>query len=32
MDIKIRVEKLDFVLPPKDGVHLKERFRDALRD
>jgi len=28
--IKVRAEKLDFVLPPKDGVHLKNRFRQAL--
>lgn len=28
--IKVRAEKLDFVLPPKDGVHLKNRFRSAL--
>jgi len=28
--IKVRAEKLDFVLPPKDGVHLKNRFRKAL--
>ena len=28
--IKVRAEKCDFVLPPKDGVHLKERFRSAL--
>ncbi len=28
--IKVRAEKLDFVLPPKDGVHLKDRFRSAL--
>ena len=28
--IKVRAEKLDFVLPPKDGVHLKDRFRQAL--
>ncbi len=28
--IKIRAEKLDFALPPKDGVHLKNRFRKAL--
>ncbi len=28
--IKVRAEKLDFVLPPKDGVHLKNRFRHAL--
>ncbi|NQU58215.1 MAG: aldehyde dehydrogenase [Rhodospirillales bacterium] len=28
--IKVRAEKLEFVLPPKDGVHLKNRFRQAL--
>jgi len=28
--VKVRAEKLDFVLPPKDGVHLKNRFRRAL--
>ncbi|MBC8270234.1 MAG: aldehyde dehydrogenase [Rhodospirillaceae bacterium] len=28
--IKVRAEKLDFVLPPKDGEHLKDRFRRAL--
>jgi thiamine pyrophosphate-dependent acetolactate synthase large subunit-like protein len=28
--IKVRAEKLDFVLPPKDGVFLKNRFRRAL--
>ncbi len=28
--IKVRAEKLDFVLPPKDGVHLKNRFRRVL--
>ncbi len=28
--IKVRAEKLDFVLPPKDGVFLKTRFRRAL--
>lgn len=28
--IKVRAEKLDFVLPPKDGVYLKTRFRQAL--
>jgi thiamine pyrophosphate-dependent acetolactate synthase large subunit-like protein len=28
--IKVRAEKLEFVLPPKDGVLLKSRFRDAL--
>jgi len=29
-DVKVRAEDLAFVLPPKDGVHLKERFRRAL--
>ncbi|MBT4934196.1 MAG: aldehyde dehydrogenase [Rhodospirillaceae bacterium] len=28
--IKVRAEKLDFVLPPNDGEHLKDRFRLAL--
>ena len=28
--IKVRAEKLDFVLPSKDGVHLKNRFRANL--
>lgn len=28
--IKVRAEELDFVLPSKDGVHLKNRFRQAL--
>jgi thiamine pyrophosphate-dependent acetolactate synthase large subunit-like protein len=28
--IKVRAEKLNFVLPPKDGVHLKNRFRSTL--
>lgn len=28
--IKVRAEKLDFALPPKDGVFLKTRFRRAL--
>jgi thiamine pyrophosphate-dependent acetolactate synthase large subunit-like protein len=28
--IKVRAESLDFVLPPKDGVFLKDRFRRAL--
>ena len=28
--VKVRAKKLDFVLPPKDGVHLKNRFRRAL--
>lgn len=29
-NIKVRAEKLPLVLPPKDGVHLKQRFRLAL--
>jgi thiamine pyrophosphate-dependent acetolactate synthase large subunit-like protein len=29
-DIKVRAENLDFVLPPKDGTVLKDRFRKAL--
>jgi thiamine pyrophosphate-dependent acetolactate synthase large subunit-like protein len=28
--IKVRAEPLPFVLPPKDGAHLKDRFRQAL--
>lgn len=28
--IKVRAEPLDFVLPSKDGVHLKNRFRQSL--
>lgn len=28
--IKVKAEPLDFVLPSKDGVHLKNRFRQAL--
>ncbi len=28
--IKVRAETLGFALPPKDGVHLKNRFRRAL--
>ena len=28
--IKVRAEKLPFVLPPKDGAYLKDRFRVAL--
>jgi len=30
--IKVRAEHLPRVLPPKDGVHLKERFRQAMRE
>ncbi|HIN22351.1 MAG TPA: aldehyde dehydrogenase [Rhodospirillales bacterium] len=29
-NIKVRAEDLDFVLPPKEGVILKQRFRQAL--
>ena len=29
-NIKVRAEALPLVLPPKDGVHLKDRFRAAL--
>ncbi len=29
-DIKVRAEDLPLVLPPKDGVRLKDRFRQAL--
>ena len=29
-DIKVRAEELPLVLPPKDGVRLKDRFRQAL--
>jgi thiamine pyrophosphate-dependent acetolactate synthase large subunit-like protein len=29
-DVKVRAEALPFVLPPKDGAHLKDRFRSAL--
>lgn len=29
-DIKVRAEDLDFVLPPKEGAILKQRFRRAL--
>ena len=28
--IKVRAEALDFVMPPRDGAHLKDRFREAL--
>lgn len=28
--VKIMVEKLEFVMPPQDGAHLKDRFRAAL--
>ncbi len=29
-NVKIRAEMLDFVMPPKDGAHLKDRMRIAL--
>jgi thiamine pyrophosphate-dependent acetolactate synthase large subunit-like protein len=29
-DIKVRAEELPFVLPPRDGAYLKDRFRAAL--
>jgi thiamine pyrophosphate-dependent acetolactate synthase large subunit-like protein len=28
--VKVMVEKLDVVMPPQDGAHLKDRFRTAL--
>ena len=28
--VKVIVEKLEFVMPPQDGAHLKDRFRAAL--
>ncbi len=28
--VKVTVEKLEFVMPPQDGAHLKDRFRAAL--
>ena len=28
--VKVMVEKLDFVMPPQDGAHLKDRFRQSL--
>jgi thiamine pyrophosphate-dependent acetolactate synthase large subunit-like protein len=28
--VKVMVEKLEFVMPPQDGAHLKDRFRHAL--
>ena len=31
-DVKVRAEPLPFVLPPKDGAYLKDRFRSALLD
>lgn len=30
VDIKVRAESLPFILPTKDGVHLKNRFRERL--
>ena len=30
VDIKVRAEPLPFILPSKDGVHLKNRFRECL--
>jgi thiamine pyrophosphate-dependent acetolactate synthase large subunit-like protein len=30
VDIKVKTENLPFVLPTKDGVHLKNRFREKL--
>ena len=30
VDIKVRTESLPFILPSKDGVHLKNRFREKL--
>ncbi len=30
VNVKIRAENLPFVMPPKDGAHLKDRFRLAL--
>jgi thiamine pyrophosphate-dependent acetolactate synthase large subunit-like protein len=32
LQIKVAAEKLPLVVPPNDGVHLKERFRKALSD
>jgi thiamine pyrophosphate-dependent acetolactate synthase large subunit-like protein len=32
LQIKVAAEKLPLVLPPHDGVHLKDRFRKALAD
>jgi thiamine pyrophosphate-dependent acetolactate synthase large subunit-like protein len=28
--VKVVIEKLEFVMPPQDGAHLKDRFRQAL--
>tara|TARA_R110000796_G_scaffold80583_2_gene178339 strand:- start:20 stop:628 length:609 start_codon:yes stop_codon:yes gene_type:complete len=30
VDIKVKAEPLPFILPTKDGVHLKNRFREKL--
>ena len=30
IDIKVKAEPLPFILPTKDGVHLKNRFRERL--
>ena len=30
LNIKVSAEPLPLVMPPRDGVHLKNRFRDAL--
>lgn len=30
IDIKVKAENLPFILPSKDGVHLKNRFRERL--
>ena len=32
LQIKVAADKLPLVLPPKDGVHLQDRFRKALAD
>jgi thiamine pyrophosphate-dependent acetolactate synthase large subunit-like protein len=32
VQIKVAADKLPLVLPPKDGIHLKDRFRKALAD
>jgi hypothetical protein len=28
--VKVMVEKLEFVMPPQDGAHLKDSFRQVL--
>jgi hypothetical protein len=28
--VKVRADKLPLVLPPREGAHLKNRFREAL--